>query len=335
MGTIKKYFPVFLIISVVVLIFAIKREDSRQKYEIRQTHFFMDTYIEIVAVTTPKDKDKTYKAIQDAFVIFQNLEKKFNFYNHKSYIQWINEQIETPIKDKDLLYLLQYSLDMAKLTQGCFDPTLGALKVLYPIGEENPVPPSPQEIEQALKVSGYKKVHLKGNKLEKPKGLLIDFGGILKGYAVDKAWELMRKRGIKNFIVNGGGNIRVHGNNAKGKPWHIGIENPRNTSKIIGVITLSENAVATSGDYQRYFFYKGKRYHHIIDPKTGYPAYKSISATVIAPTAKLSDALSTAVFVMGREKGISFLEKMNLQGIIIDEKGYSVTKGFKGKIKYN
>lgn len=245
----------------------------------------------------------------------------------------VNTMLSNKIEDGDLLFVITKGIEMAEKTDGAFDPTLGALKEIYPIGAKDPVPPDNKAITNALKVSGYKKVKLENNCIDKPDGLKFDLGGIIKGHAVEQAAGALDKMGIKNYMVNGGGNITAKGVNLQGKPWRIGVENPRVRGGIIAVIPLDNEAVATSGDYQRYFFYQGKRYHHIIDPKTGRPANMAISATVIAPDSLTADVISTAAFVKGRTEGIKFLEKNRMEGIILDESGHSVTKGLKGKVR--
>jgi len=307
------------------------RPPGPARKDIHLTRFYMDTYVEIIVIS--RDKMKARKAREEAFDCFERLEKKFNFYDSGSLLQHVNKEISSPIKDEDFLRLLSRGFEFSRETGGAFDMTLGAVKKLYPIGKENPAPPKDEEIEDALAVSGYKKVIISGNRFSRPEGLLIDAGGILKGYAVDSAIDILRKRGIKDALVNAGGNIRAFGRNAEGEPWNIGVENPRAPGNIMAVISLDNQAVASSGDYQRYFFYDKKRYHHIINPETGKPADSAISATVIGPDALTCDALSTAVFVMGKKRGIEFLERHKLQGLVVDENGVELTSGLKGKIK--
>lgn len=295
------------------------------------TRFYMDTYVEVNIVTD--DAKKAMEAREAAFGIFASLEKEFNLYKPESLLNKVNQQSEWTLEDENFLKLLNLGMDYSRKTEGAFDMTMGAVRMLYPIGKENPVPPEKAAIEKALAVSGYKRMSFIGNRLEKPKDLIIDTGGILKGYAVDLAIDQIKKLGITDALVNGGGNIKVIGRNVNGEPWKIGVQNPRIPEKIIAVLPLDNEAVATSGDYQRYFFYKNIRYHHIMDPATGEPAMKAISATVIGPDAVMADAYSTAVFVMGKKKGLEFLNKEKLQGIIIDEDGAVMTEGLRGKVQ--
>ncbi len=295
------------------------------------TRFYMDTYVEVNIVSD--DAKKAMEAREAAFDVFKDLEKEFNLFDEKSLLNKVNHKPQYLLEDENFLKLLNLGLNYSRKTDGAFDMTMGAVRMLYPIGKENPVPPDGTAIDKSLAVSGYEKVMLSGNKLEKPTDLIIDTGGILKGYAVDLSMERIKELGITDALINGGGNIRVIGKNVNGETWKIGVQNPRVSGEIIGVLSLDNEAVATSGDYQRYFYYKNVRYHHIIDPSTGKPARKAISATVICPDAVTADAYSTAVFVMGKEKGLKFLNKENLQGIIIDENGAVMTEGLKGKVQ--
>lgn len=295
------------------------------------TRFYMDTYVEVNIISD--DPNKAMEAREAAFSIFKDLEKEFNLFNKESLLNKVNGQSEQTIEDKHFINLLNLGLDYSRKTDGTFDMTMGAVRMLYPIGKENPIPPEREAIKKALSVSGYKKITFTDKKLEKPRDLIIDTGGILKGYAVDLAIARIKELGITDALVNGGGNIRVMGKNVKGEAWKIGVQNPRVSGEIIGVLPLDNEAVATSGDYQRYFFHKNVRYHHIIDPVTGEPARKAISATVICPDAVTADAYSTAVFVMGKKKGLEFLNREKLQGIIIDEQGAVMTEGLKEKVR--
>lgn len=295
------------------------------------TRFYMDTFVEVNIVSG--DRKKAMEAREAAFSVFKDLEKEFNLYEPESLLNKVNSLSQYAVEEDHFLTLINMGLKYSRKTDGAFDMTLGGVRLLYPIGKENPIPPEKDAVEKALAISGYKKVRIKDNRIEKPRDMLIDTGGILKGYAVDLAIRRIKEMGITDALINGGGNIRVMGKNVKGDVWKIGLQHPRIPEKIIAVLPLKNEAVATSGDYQRYFYHDKKRYHHIIDPATGEPAGRAISATVICPDAVTADAYSTAVFVMGKRKGIEFLEKENLQGIIIDEEGVEMTEGLKRKVK--
>jgi thiamine biosynthesis lipoprotein len=162
--------------------------------------------------------------------------------------------------------------------------------------------------------------------------MLLDLGGIAKGYAVDKAIESIKRKGIKAALVSIAGDIRAFGMKPGSKPWKVGIQNPRGEDVFVSLY-LEDKAISTSGDYQRYFIKDGRRYHHILNPDTGYPASGVISVSVIAPEGYLADGLSTGVFVIGPEKGIRLLESLGVDGIIVDSnKKVFITDSLKGKI---
>jgi len=170
----------------------------------------------------------------------------------------------------------------------------------------------------------------------KKKGMRIDLGGIAKGYAVDRAFELLTSRGYRNMIVNAGGDIRVSGRKTSG-PWVIGLQDPRDRSRIMATIEASEISVATSGDYERYFVKEGKRYHHLLNPFTGFPARQCRSVTILTEDALSADGLATAVFVMGPERGLRLIEAMEeVEGLIVSADGKIIqSEGLKGKVRFS
>lgn len=307
---------------------------KQQLKEFRKTRFYMDTFVELIVLSS--DEKQAEAAMENAFSQFALMDEKFNFYNDDSLLGQINKEAQIQIDDPHMLKLLELSLDFAKKSGGAFDPAMGAVKRLYPFGEENPSPPDPVRINEALMVSGYGRVTLQGGHLQKPEELLLDLGGAAKGYAADRAAEALREGGIRHALINAGGDIITIGKNLSGENWRIGVDHPRaSRSEIAAIITLDNEAVATSGDYQRYFFKDGERFHHILDPATGRPAMTVFSVTVTAPDALTADILSTAVFVMGREEGIKFLEENRFKGIVIDETGLHTTADLKDSIKIN
>ncbi len=230
----------------------------------------------------------------------------------------------------DVIYLIQRGVDIGYETDGAFDITVGTLMKAW--GRfEKPIIPSPEKIKDALSKVNFKKILIKGDSLILPQGYLIDLGGIAKGYAIDRGVEILRKNGITSSLINAGGDIGITGPKPFHRKWKVGIRNPRGDG-VIGYIEMDAGFIATSGDYERYFILNGKRYHHIVNPKTGYPARDAVSTTVIAPTGLQADAYSTAVFVMGKY-GINFLKNHHLEGFCIIPSGdslvYMKTDGFK------
>lgn len=226
----------------------------------------------------------------------------------------------------DLELILGTAMEVARASSGAFDPTLGEVVDLWGFGREDYRLPDPKEIERALENTGYKKVPARQCC---PKGLAVwfDLGGVAKGYAVDSAVKVLQEAGISAGIVNAGGDLRSFGSHPRRGYWKIGVQDPNDPQELAGVLEVREAAVATSGDYQRYFIKDGIRYHHILDPSTGYPAHAGLrGTTVIAPDCATADALATAAFVMGPEKGLALLEEwQGAEGVLITDDGTILT----------
>ena len=209
----------------------------------------------------------------------------------------------------EFISLLTTSLDLAEMTGGAFDPTIGTLSVLWNVTGGGPKP-SDDGIAEALSHVGYGKLVIDGNTIRKSDALtMVDFGGIAKGYAAQKMLEYLSKSASMYGLVSVGGNIGVFGDKPDGGNFKVGIASPDDTSAVIGYVFLGGGFVSVSGDYERYFIEDGVRYHHIFDSATGAPAKTDIrSAAVIASSGAVADALSTALFVMGYDKAMEFYE---------------------------
>jgi thiamine biosynthesis lipoprotein len=203
--------------------------------------------------------------------------------------------------------VLRTGLAVAARSGGAFDPTLGRLKALWGIEAETPHIPTPTEIAAALEGTGPAALTVTGTRVRKrmPQ-LAVDLGGIAKGYAIDRALAVLREHGVTSAAVNAGGDIGLLGDK-QGRPWRIGVQHPRRPGEILTTVAAVDRAVVTSGDYERYFERDGRRYHHLFDPATGFPADRCQSVTVLAPSAMLADALATALFVLGPEPGLALL----------------------------
>jgi thiamine biosynthesis lipoprotein len=220
---------------------------------------------------------------------------------------------------KELFELIALSVELAKETDGAFDITFASVGYLYNYRKNQK--PEQGQIEDLLKAIDYR--HIKFDVTEHSiffahPNVKIDLGGIAKGHAVDNAIEILKKRGIKHALVTAGGDTKLLGDRL-GKPWMVGIRDPRNQDKQAVVLPLANTALSTSGDYERYFEQDGKRYHHILSPKTGESAYEVQSVSIIGQSSTLNDALSTAVFVLGVQKGLDLLNRTpGYDGIIVD-----------------
>lgn len=297
--------------------FFIARNSSSEQKTFKRTQILLGTVVEIQV--RDKDEKKAEDAIAKAFAEVKRIDDLFTTYNEESPVWKINNSSDTLFKvDNEIYNLLVLCDSVTQLSDGCFDVSLDNLTKAWGFYTDNPHLPTKTAIDSALYLSGWNNIELKENQtIIRRKQVGLNFGAIAKGYAVDKAIEVLKKSGITEALVNAGGEISVIGSD-----WKVGIQHPRDEREIIAAIKLNNNTVATSGDYEQYFEQNGIRYHHIIDPKTGYPARGLQSVTVINQSNTFADALATAVFVMGKEKGMKLIESLdNTEAMIIDDEG--------------
>lgn len=272
-----------------------------------------------------RDAARMPEARARAKEVLDRLEAEMSVYRLDSAISRLNrlagtEPMEMP---GDSLRLLELSREYGRLTGGAFDVTVGPVVSLWRFGKDRPPAiPSERELTRQRGLVGYAKVRLEGKTAFLPQpGMRVDLGGIAKGYAVDLAWEQVRKLGLAGFLIDLGGNVRVSGRPRRGKGWSIEIRNPFDTSSTLGRLDLQPGwAVATSGQYERFVVIDGRRYGHIIDPRTGYPAVGLAAVTVIADDATVADALSTGLFVLGPRAALPILKETKAEAIFIPEK---------------
>jgi FAD:protein FMN transferase len=223
----------------------------------------------------------------------------------------------------ELCSLVARSLAVAELTDGAFDPTWHSVAHLWDFRADPPVLPDGDELAAALERVGWRKVRvdLDASTIELPEGTTLGLGGIAKGYGVDRAMSILMERGVRHAVVDAGGDMKCLGQRL-GEPWEVAIKHPRAKEYVLAVLPVSNRCVVTSGDYERYFDLDGKRYHHIIDPRTGRPAEGCMSATVIGPDAALADALGTAMCVLGPERGLAIIERLpRTEALLVDLAG--------------
>jgi len=232
--------------------------------------------------------------------------------------------LEKTIVSEETFNLIRRSNNISTMTNGAFDISVAPLKKIYRFKNENFTMPDPSIIGETLVHTGYQHIEMNVEecsiRFKKPK-MKISFSAIGKGYASDMVMKLWKKEGLKNGYVNASGDLNAFGTGPDGMPWNIGIADPENETKILLKIPVYNSSVATSGDSQQHFMYKGKRFSHNINPKTGLPLSGMQSVTVLSPAAELSDALATAVYVMGVKEGLEFVKNLpETHAIIIDEK---------------
>jgi thiamine biosynthesis lipoprotein len=218
----------------------------------------------------------------------------------------------TPIQvDREVFDLTLRALRLSKLTDGAFDISFAAMDRIWKFDGSMSVMPSPERINSSVEKVGYKNIILdsiNSTIFLKLKGMKIGFGALGEGYAADKCRELMLKKGIKAGIVNGSGDMSTWGQQPNGKPWTIGITNPMRNNSLIATIPLLEGSVVTSGSYEKFVFFNGKRYSHIINPATGYPATGLTSVTVFGPSTETANGFSTSMMVLGKDAAIRFID---------------------------
>ena len=229
---------------------------------------------------------------------------------------------------KELFKVISGAIRVGRMTGGAFDPSWAAMHGLWDFRPGSYRLPTEQEIEERLPLIDYKLIETDPAKmtvgLEK-KGMAIGLGGIAKGYAVDQAMELLLKMGIRNAVIKAGSDIRVQGLSEGGEEWRIDIKHPRE-DKLLASLPLTNISISTSGDYERFFIKDSVLYHHIIDPRTGSPARGCQSVTILAPDTMTSDAFATAVFVLGPEKGLRLVERLDgVEAIVVDASGAILT----------
>lgn len=282
---------------------------SCKKEKITRQSFAFDTVLNITA-------DEKYQSeIAEAFRMCQDYELIFSRTNEKSELYKLNAgELTTP--SQKLENVIEFSLAMSNFTEGAFDITITPLVDLWNI-KERTTPPTDDEIKEAQAKVDYKKVTLKPFSLG---GATLDLGAVAKGYVADKLVEYFKNQGVEDAIIDLGGNVALIGEHT------VGIRNPKNPDEIFAVMTLKDTSAVTSGAYQRYFEYDGKRYHHIIDPRTGKSADSGIaSVTVVSPSSMYADALSTSIYILG-EDALSLCAEFNdADAIIIKEDGSVIT----------
>lgn len=308
----KVVVAICVVIAVLLSVIIIQRYRLKP---LKQTEMIMGTLVEITVIPANE------KAIREAFEALKKVDALMSTYKEDSEISILNREGRAQVSE-ETLEVIEDAIKFSKLTDGAFDITCRPLINLWNKVKTEEKLPTEEEIEEAISLVGYQGIILEGNqiRLEK-KGMQIDLGGIAKGYAVDKAIEALKKNGIKRALVNAGGDLYALGTDSQGEKWQIGVQDPREEDRVIDIIKVKDRAVATSGDYRRYFTLEGKRFSHIVNPKTGLTIQDvPMSVTIIGPDATTTDALSTGVFVLGPEEGMKLIESLpEIEGMIISE----------------
>lgn len=292
-----------------------------------RSEFLMNTYITL-RIYDKKDKDILDKAIDR----LKEIEDRMSVTIETSDVSLINDNAGVkPVKvNEDVYHVIKEAKYYAQISKGAFDPTIGPLTDLWNItGEEERERdsiPTEEEIQDALKLVNYEDLELlEDNQVFlKKKGMKLNLGAIVKGYAADEVKRIFVENGVKSAIIDLGGNLYVLGEKEGGEAWKIGIQDPfSETRDYLAILNIRNKSVVTSGDYERYIIYNGKRYHHIIDPKTGYPSESEISGvSIISDESITGDGLSTALFILGVEEGTKLVNELgDIQTVFVTKNG--------------
>jgi thiamine biosynthesis lipoprotein len=319
-----------IIFSILIVIFV---TGKYEKHEIVKSSYALGTLINLRACG-----NKAQKAMDKAFERLNNIDDKMSAFKGNSDISKINlgagsrgESVSS-----DTYFVVKKAIEYSKILEGTFDPTIRPLVTLWSIGTKKEKIPEAAEIETRLKLVNYKDVVLDESNnsiMLKHKEQALDVGGIAKGFAADEVRDIFLQYNIKSGLIDLGGNIFALGSKEDNTPWRVGIQNPfKPRGEFLGILSVKNKSIVTSGNYERYFIRDGKRFHHIIDPKTGYPSEsKIISATIISDNSIDGDGLSTGVYILGVDKALKIINAIEgIDAIFVTEnKKVYITSGVK------
>jgi thiamine biosynthesis lipoprotein len=337
------YILIACILSTISLAACAQSSNSVSNEPYEKSNIMMDTVISLQAYG-PDAK----AAVEEGFKKVHELDQMANPNIPTSDVSKINTAAgKSYVKvHPEIIKMIKTSIQYSKLSEGSWDITMAPIINLWGIGTDKERLPSDSEIKAKLPLVGYQNISI--NKADnsvmlKKQGMGIDLGGIAKGFTADEVLKIFNKYKIKKGLIDlGGSSIYAIGTNAENNPWSIGIKHPRSnvSGDYLGIVKISNQALSTSGDYERYFIKNGKRYHHIMNPATGYPAYTGVMSDTIVINNNvpdknmLADLLSTTIFILGPEKGIRFANNISGVSCEITTTDYKIytTKGFKDKI---
>lgn len=311
----------------IVLIFSVGQLYGQEPY--KRTLKLMGSRFDITVVA--KDPVEGDEYINLAISEITRIEKLISSWDSNSQTSEINRNagIKPVQVDIELFNLIQRAIGISKLTDGAFDISYASMDKIWKFDGSMTYMPSEDAIKASVAKVGYQNIILDKEYhtvFLKLKGMKIGFGAIGKGYAADKAKELLKSKGVVSGIINASGDMNTWGKQPDGTEWKVAITNPMDKNKVFALLPIHNGAVVTSGNYEKYVNFNNIRYSHIIDPRSGYPATGIISVTVFAHKAELADALATSVFVMGIEVGLNRIEQLpQVECIIIDDKGNIIT----------
>ncbi|OKZ78827.1 MAG: hypothetical protein BHW08_13585 [Clostridium sp. CAG:12237_41] len=332
----KLYFKIggiFLLTLCIAAFTACQNSDENKKAS--KDIFAMDTYMTVTAYGKNAEN-----AVDEAVDEINRLETVLSAEKKESDIYKLN-QTGSGTLSEDTKDIVSEALKINKATNGAFDISIYPLMVKWGFTTQKYNVPSKSEISKLLKNVDSSKIEFdeKSSSIKLGKNMKIDLGGIAKGYTSSRVMQIFKDCGVTSGLVSLGGNVQALGTKTDGTDWQIAIENPDKSSDYIGVVSVKDKAVITSGGYERYFENNGKTYHHILDPKTGYPAESGLkSVTIVSDNGTLADALSTSLFVMGKEKALDYWReyKNEFDTVLVEDNGnITITDGLKKVFKSN
>lgn len=307
---------------------------ARQR-TVQKTESIMGTDITITVVARTAEEGEA--AIDAGMAELRRLDAMMSLYKDTSEITKVNLAAgkEAVKVSPEMIEAVESAVKVSEITGGVFDITIGPLVVLWQMRLKEGKVPTDEEIARVRPLVNYRNISVDRKNSTiflRKRGMIMDLGG-MKGYTADRAAAVIRKRGVTNAVVAVAGDIWVMGHRGDGKPWRIGVQHPREKDKTLAVLDLSDKYISTSGDYERFIIRENKRYHHIIDPRTGKPSRGVISATLIGDKGALIDPLTKAPFILGPEEGLKIVKKLGAEAIIVDEQGtIFMTDGIKSML---
>lgn len=307
-----------LVLLVIALVTGCTRARTLQK-----TETIMGTDVTITVITRSVEEGEA--AIDAGMAELRRFDAMMSLYKDASEITKVNLAAgKGPVKvSPEMIEVVEHAAEISKRSGGVFDVTIGPLVVLWQMRLKEGKIPTDDEIARIRPRVNYRNIIIdrKASTIFlKKTGMIMDFGG-MKGYMADRVADLFRKRGIENAIIAVAGDIWVLGHREDGSPWRIGVQHPREPDKTLTVLDLSDKYISTSGDYERFVIREKKRYHHIIDPRTGKPSKGVVSVTLIGDRGAVIDPLSKVPFILGPEEGMKIVRKFGAEAIIVDGQG--------------
>lgn len=312
-----------------IILFALYSFTSNAQVLRKRTTLLMGSRFDISIVA--KDSLSAERNIDSVITEVTRIENLISDWRDYTQVSQVNQNAGiAPVKvDKEVFTLTKRAIHFSEITHGAFDISFAAMDRIWKFDGSMTAMPTPEAIKQSVAKVGYKDIILdsvNSTIFLRRKGMKIGFGALGEGYAADRCRDMMLAKGIKAGIVNGSGDMSTWGKQPNGKPWSIGITNPKQKDKLFAVVPLHQSAVVTSGSYEKYVVFNSKRYSHIINPATGYPATGLTSVTVFGPSAEKANGFSTSLMVLGKKAGLALLKKHpQYRCIMITDAGQIIT----------